>query len=290
MHDPEAGEIQIPPAEEVVCPPAAVEKPYPGFWQALGIAAGYFLLQIVFLIPFFVADAIWQTHSAKHPAAYCFAAFGAGVIIIRRACTRLNLPFSQVAGPLPAVTVLGPIGVMIFGLLLAEIPIVGWIARRFPSILSSPEDFGIDQALGPAFVFIVMLAPLLEETMFRGIMVRGFMARYGNRNAILISAALFGAVHFSLIKLITIISLGLILGWLYTQFKSIWPGVFAHALNNFFAFLAFAMGAKAKKGAAPDLGHFTWSEPVICLIGLTMIAGGIANLRARMREPTISEF
>ena len=286
----EAGDsIDESPAPEALEPQPDPPKPYPGFWQAISILLGYVVLQLVFLIPFFIADAVWKGNYSKHPIALLTAIVGPGLIIILRACSRQGISFATLAGHWPGAFVLAPLLATVVGLLFAEGPVIVWVGRRFPSLLASAsQDYGSSRSLWWAFLVIVVAAPLIEESIFRGIMAKGFIARYQTTKGVLLSALLFGAIHASVLKLIPTIALGLILGWLYGKFKSIWPGVLAHALNNSLAFLTIAVGVQAKKTS--DLGHFTWGEPVICVAGLLLLAYGIFTLR-RLPDsaPTISE-
>lgn len=57
-----------PPLPEEVPPPAPPpEKPYPGFWQAIGLFVVYLLGTAIVVIPFAVADAISKTTLTKSP-------------------------------------------------------------------------------------------------------------------------------------------------------------------------------------------------------------------------------
>jgi membrane protease YdiL (CAAX protease family) len=86
---------------------------------------------------------------------------------------------------------------------------------------------------------IVVLAPLTEETFFRGFFFGGLRSRLPFPAAALISAALFGAVHGADVNLIAAVQLagfGLGLAWLYEETGSIWPSISLHMLNNAVAF------------------------------------------------------
>lgn len=84
----------------------------------------------------------------------------------------------------------------------------------------------------PLFATIVLIAPLVEETFFRGFVFAGLRSRYDWRKAAVISAALFAAAHMQLTFFLPAFVLGLLFAFLYERSKSIWPGMIVHALMN----------------------------------------------------------
>ena len=77
-----------------------------------------------------------------------------------------------------------------------------------------------------------LLAPLVEEAIFRGAIERRLLET--NRNpwyAIVISAVLFAIPHGSLYTLF-FSCFGIFVGWLYYRTRCIWPGILVHALYN----------------------------------------------------------
>ena len=94
---------------------------------------------------------------------------------------------------------------------------------------------------GPAFN--VLINPIYEELIFRG-WILGLLARHhSSLPAIAISSMLFGLVHIrniywldaeSLIctMAFTGLALGPILGYVTLRFRTVWPAVILHYLNN----------------------------------------------------------
>ena len=91
-------------------------------------------------------------------------------------------------------------------------------------------------------LIIVIVAPVVEELMFRGL---GFtlLAHFGQGAAILITAALFGVSHglFGLALAATAIGLGL--GYLRSRTASVYPGILLHILVNALSVFAIAFGS-----------------------------------------------
>ncbi len=79
---------------------------------------------------------------------------------------------------------------------------------------------------------LVVVAPLTEEFLFRGLILRGFLSRYRARKAILVSALLFGAFHLNPWQLLPATVVGVLFGWWFAQTRSLVPGLVGHALFN----------------------------------------------------------
>jgi len=80
----------------------------------------------------------------------------------------------------------------------------------------------------------VIIAPIMEETFFRGFLFAGFRQRYGYQKAALLSSALFAIAHHQAAALIPTFLLGYIFSHLYQKSNSILPGMFMHFLVNAF--------------------------------------------------------
>ncbi len=88
----------------------------------------------------------------------------------------------------------------------------------------------------PGFLSIGIAAPILEELIFRGIMLKGFLKKYPPITAITLSALLFGLAHMNPWQFIAAFLVGFLIGWLYWRTRSILPGLFIHFVNNSFSF------------------------------------------------------
>jgi uncharacterized protein len=83
-----------------------------------------------------------------------------------------------------------------------------------------------------------VVAPVVEEIIFRGFIFAGFRERYGWKTAALISSLLFAVIHFQPTAFLPIVVLGLIFAYLYQRSGSIWPAIIMHVSSN-----AIALGA-----------------------------------------------
>lgn len=85
-----------------------------------------------------------------------------------------------------------------------------------------------------------VLAPLVEETLFRGVVFGSLQTYFGKWTAAMISAAIFSGLHFQAYGFIPRFILGIALTYLYDKYKSLYPSVGLHALNNTVATLIAA--------------------------------------------------
>ena len=78
----------------------------------------------------------------------------------------------------------------------------------------------------------VLVAPICEETFFRGFVFAGFLNRMPVAVAILLSSLLFAIAHADLGSFAVLFFIGLALAFVRWRTRSIWPGILLHLLNN----------------------------------------------------------
>ena len=108
------------------------------------------------------------------------------------------------------------------------IPISETLLKLFRNIHDQPYAF---------FFMAVMAAPLLEEILFRGIILDGFLKNYKPWHAIIASALVFALIHGNLTQGIGAFALGILFGWIYWNTNSIIPCILLHLINNLIAFV-----------------------------------------------------
>ncbi len=133
-------------------------------------------------------------------------------------------------------------------------------------------------------LILVVVAPLTEEVIFRGLILGGLLRTRPPATAILLSAVLFSAIHLNLAQLPSTFLIGLVYGWIYYRTRSLPLCIFAHMLNNGMALLATAheLSFDAARGIPPP-------EPVpashIFLIGASALALGLGLLHRFTTRP-----
>lgn len=79
---------------------------------------------------------------------------------------------------------------------------------------------------------VIILAPIAEEALFRGVLFSTLSERWGYALGSLVSAAIFGLAHLDMTLFVPLAVAGLVLNALYRSTKSLVPGTFAHMTLN----------------------------------------------------------
>ena len=86
-------------------------------------------------------------------------------------------------------------------------------------------------------VAVVLMAPFAEEIFHRGFLVGAMARRWGTPVAVIISAAIFSALHFDVGSLIPFFIVGLIFAVAYLRSGNLWASISAHFVFNLVAFI-----------------------------------------------------
>ena len=118
-----------------------------------------------------------------------------------------------------------------------------WIQEQMPELPNFAEqEFGTIMATPWGYLVIGLLAPLSEEIVMRGAILKELLKseKLGVWPAITISALMFALIHMNPAQMPHAFLIGLLLGWMYWRTGSILPGVAYHWANNSIAFVMFA--------------------------------------------------
>lgn len=80
------------------------------------------------------------------------------------------------------------------------------------------------------FLYAGLLAPIAEEILFRGVILRGLLP-YGKKLAIFVSALLFGLFHGNILQSPFAFAVGLVLGFVAVEYSLVWA-MALHMFNN----------------------------------------------------------
>ena len=122
----------------------------------------------------------------------------------------------------------------------AIIPSV-WFQEHMPELPNIAEDaFDMIMKDRWGYVSVGLLAPLAEELVFRGAILRALL-QWCKRPwiAIAISAVFFAVAHMNPAQLPHAFLIGLLIGWMYYRTDSIVPGVVYHWINNSVAYVMY---------------------------------------------------
>ena len=131
--------------------------------------------------------------------------------------------------------VLGTVGALVVSVAVTQLGIE-------PEGIKQAMEIAREPALFAASLFVMaILAPMVEEAVFRGLLYGWLAGRWGTVAAWIVSSILFAAAHVELAHVILVFPLGLWFGWLRRRTDSLWPSLVAHMVNNGLAVIASAL-------------------------------------------------
>ncbi len=99
----------------------------------------------------------------------------------------------------------------------------GSVMPMLENVSGSADSFSM-------FLYASFLAPLTEELLFRGYVLRSLQP-YGKRFAIVGSAVFFGLFHGNLLQMPYAVLMGLVMGYLTVEYSIVWA-ISLHVFNN----------------------------------------------------------
>lgn len=104
-----------------------------------------------------------------------------------------------------------------------------------PEALTSSMEMNISSNPVSTFLTVLLIAPIVEETVFRGLIMTKLRQFFSIPSSIIISALLFGVIHIMAGGFITVLHAflgGLIFSMTYEKTKSLIPTIVAHIFGN----------------------------------------------------------
>ena len=170
-----------------------------------------------------------------------------GAVPVKRASSVKEImeiiPNNEIEAALPSIPFnkpnFGKLGALLSFILLIPLtlslsiviePLMSWwkmpecIQELFESLTGAPVLI--------TFLTVAIMAPLFEEWMCRGVIMRGLLHHIGPTKAILWSAFIFAAIHMNPWQGVPAFVIGVLLGWVYWRTRSIWAVIFIHFVNN----------------------------------------------------------
>lgn len=165
-----------------------------------------------------------------------------------------------------------PLLLLVPGLIMAVASIESVLVALFPMSSDTQAMFERMNSNGlQSIVSASLLAPVLEEMLFRGIILRSFLRQYRPDYAIAGSAILFGLAHLNIYQFPVAVIAGIVCGWLYERTRSLWPCIFFHAAYNTSTVLLVFLPTDGEGAKGPSA--LSW-------IIVTLLAfGGVSMLR-----------
>ena len=276
-------------AEGLAVHPRAVSA-YPGAGEAILMVLAVLLLQLG--IGGLLAVGAAVTGGQPGPIDPALAALGNlvafGVVIgwgylrarAREGAGRPVFPLAGGGGSVLALALLGAVGLAI---LSSEIDNLTRWFFPMPSVIAELMAGLFVGGVG-SFLLLVVVAPVTEELLFRGLIQRGFLGRYRKWPALLAASALFALLHINPYQLASGFLIGVYLGWLLAGTGSLVPALLGHAVVNALALLAgsdlvpdipgFSLGPQELAAGSVEFQPW-WLD----LLGAALLGAAVAGLR-----------
>jgi len=215
---------------------------YPTFLQAVHLVVLYIFIQTVVDFPLAVIDYYYGTDYLYLPVKKVLLGIGSVLFILIYGLRKSRKKIRDVF-PIrffnPLLLVFITTFIIAAQVFISEVnlwidkylPSPNWFMELFNNIFES--DFGWTGA----FMKVVIVAPVIEELIFRGMIMHGFMRNYPKILAIFFSALLFALFHLNPWQFPATFVLGLLLGWLMVRTHSVIICILTHAINNLIVLL-----------------------------------------------------
>jgi len=177
------------------------------------------------------------------------------VLARRRLLVPAGLGFGAGLGLVPSRGAVVPLAAVLLALLAAGQAgewALGWAARALDLSAHWTEWFDRDLAWGSApvvaveLIDTVVLTPVVEEILFRGLLFATLRARLGLGASAVLSAAIFAVAHgYGAAGFIAVFWSGVLWAVAYEKTGSLLPSIAAHAVDNLGASLALLLVLRA---------------------------------------------
>jgi uncharacterized protein len=218
---------------------------YPTLGQALLLIPIALLLSLPAIIPTYIIEEINATAQLSWlPSLGTFISYAFSFLMLiwyakrnvrHQGKWKIDWKMNKVEGKFLLVLLLMVPALMVLITPIAElIPMPAFVEEFFKGMIK-PDFFSM--------LTIVVMAPVLEEVLFRGIVLQGFRKNYSAPKAVFWSAVVFALIHLNPWQALPAFILGLFIGWAYLKTNSLIPAILIHFTNNLTAsVLSFIFG------------------------------------------------
>lgn len=133
---------------------------------------------------------------------------------------------------------------------------------------------------GPVWIVLIsvsVFAPIFEEWLCRGIILRGLLKKVSPAWAIIISSLIFGLIHMNLWQAIPAFLIGVLLGYVYYKTGSLKLTMLMHCVNNTLSVILTRIPGLEDMEFFADIMS-PWAYVTVVILFAITLAGGIAAL------------
>lgn len=283
--------------------PAPGSRVYPNLPQAFGLLGIVILLLTLLSVPIQFIGTALEFSAAQQPLVLAIANTVAIGLTLLWGVKRANASWREVF-PLTPInsSLLLPMMLTIIGMniLLSEcdnllrlvLPVPEWLADLMKGL------FDPSKGIWASVLALVIVAPVTEELLFRGLILRGLLGTFTVRQALLFSALLFALLHMNPWQFISAAIAGVLFGWWFVETRSLWPCLFGHALHNGLPVIAISLFQLEIPGYTTELTSTVEFQPlwfdalgvILTFAGISLTKNHFQKLREARAESTNTFF
>lgn len=143
-----------------------------------------------------------------------------------------------------------------------------------PEYLEKALEMTVNGPLWVSLLSVSVFAPLFEEWLCRGLVLRGLMKHMNPTGAICVSAAFFAVLHMNPWQAIPAFILGILFGYVYYRTGSLKLTMLMHCVNNTFSVLISRVPAFEDAETFMDILR-PWEYAVIYIACILMLASAV---------------
>ena len=255
------------------------EKAYPTILQSIHLVVLYIFIQTLVDFPLALMDYYRDTEWLYNPVKKIVLGVGSVLFILWYGYKKTGNPLQEVF-PLKRYNPLIPILLILFflgiqqwltvinGFVEALLPPPSWFYELFDKVFES--DFGF----WGAFLKVVIIAPVVEESIFRGVIMHGLMRNYREGTAIFFSGLLFALFHLNPWQFPATFVLGILLGWIMIRTQNLGLCMVGHAMNNLLVLLSITFAKQISESPLSQL-----SVPAVLSVALGLVVVSLLLIR-----------
>lgn len=126
--------------------------------------------------------------------------------------------------------VITTVGLYFLALLISEV--IGFISPATMEAYNEMMDMAFGDNIMAMVLAAVLLAPISEECVMRGLILKNLQNYFSVPAVIIIQAILFGIFHMNWVQGIYVLPVGAVLGFVAVKSKSVLPSIVMHMLYN----------------------------------------------------------
>ena len=270
------------------------DEKIPNINQAFLLLLGYLGLILFIGIPIKLICAFINPELAEHPLFNAIISFIIILVLAKFVSYKIGitlsdlLPIGEPELILIATAFTATLGINLlvtaFTFTLIKIlPALDEVFKSFP--LHLEEQFKLSS--WSTLLKVVVIIPIVEETLFRGIILRGFLKNYNTNKAVIVSAIIFGIIHLNPIRVVSAAFAGIFLGFIYAKTRTLSSSIALHSINNLWPSLfaiPYSFGLTGNE--EPTYTDIYWAFIIsLFSIGLILTISGLYFFIKRYRQP-----